>query len=129
MMSDSKNIISWFELPVSDMDRAKTFYETIFDVELELMVLGDNFKMAVFPSGESAVGGALVWNEDWYKPCSSHGPLIHLNANPDLQTVQDNIEKAGGKITISKRGIGPGRGFMAVFKDTEGNRVALHSDG
>ena len=127
-MSDSKHIISWFELPVSDMDRAKSFYETIFDIELELMVLGDSFKMAVFPGSQSVVGGALVWNEDWYKPSNSHGPLLHLNANPDLQTVENKIEKAGGNITISKRGIGPGRGFMAVFEDTEGNRVALHSD-
>ncbi len=127
-MSEQKNIISWFEIPVSDIDRAKNFYETIFDFELELMELGESFKMAVFPGGQSVVGGALVWNEDWYKPSNSYGPLIHLNANPDLQTVQDKIERAGGKVTIPKRGIGPGRGFMAVFEDSEGNRIALHSN-
>ncbi len=127
-MGEAKNIISWFELPVMDMDRAKAFYETIFDIELSLMVLGDNFKMAVFPGGQSVIGGALVWNEDWYKPSNTHGPLIHLNANPDLQVVQDKIESAGGKVTIPKRQIGPENGYMAVFEDTEGNRVALHSD-
>ncbi|GAB5410318.1 MAG: VOC family protein [Balneolaceae bacterium] len=127
-MGDSKNIVSWFELPVSDINRAKTFYETIFGIELTLMELGETFKMAVFPGEQSVVGGALVWNEEWYKPSNIHGPLIHLNANPDLQTVQDKIENAGGKVTIPKRGIGPGRGFMAVFEDSEGNRVALHSD-
>ncbi len=127
-MSEQKNVISWFEIPVSDIDRAKNFYETIFDFELELMVLAENFKMAVFPGGQSVVSGALVWNEDWYKPSNSHGPLIHLNANPDLQTVQDKIEGSGGKVTIPKRGIGPGRGFMAVFEDSEGNRIALHSN-
>ncbi len=127
-MSESKHVISWFELPVSDMDRAKTFYESIFDIELQLMVLGDNFKMAVFPGGQSVVGGALVWNAEYYKPSSTHGPLLHFNANPDLQIIEDRIEKAGGSVSISKRGIGPGRGFMAVFEDTEGNRVALHSD-
>ena len=127
-MSDLKHIISWFELPVSDMDRAKTFYETIFDIELNLMVLGENFKMAIFPGGQSVVGGALVWNKDWYKPSNTHGPLIHLNANPDLQRVQDKIEGAGGSVSIPKRQIGPENGYMAVFEDTEGNRVALHSD-
>lgn len=127
-MSDSKNIVSWFELPVSDINRAKNFYETIFNIELTLMELGESFKMAVFPGEQSVVGGALVWNEEWYKPSGTHGPLIHLNANPDLRAVQDKIESAGGKITIPKRGIGPGRGFMAVFEDTEGNRIALHSD-
>ena len=127
-MSESKHILSWFELPVSDMDRAKSFYETIFDIELQLMELGENFKMAIFPGGQSVVGGALVWNAEYYKPSNSHGPIIHFNANPDLQIVQDRIEEAGGTVSISKRGIGPGRGFMAVFEDSEGNRVALHSD-
>lgn len=127
-MSEAKHVISWFELPVSDMDRAKTFYEAIFDTKLHLMELGENFKMAIFPGGQSVVGGALVWNEEYYKPSNSHGPLIHFNANPDLQIVQDKIEDAGGTVTIPKRGIGPGRGFMAVFEDTEGNRVALHSE-
>ena len=127
-MSEAKHIISWFELPVSDMDRAKIFYETIFDIELQLMVLGDNFKKAMFPGGQSIVGGSLVWNEGYYHPSNTHGPLIHLNANPDLEVVQDKIEDSGGTVSIPKREIGPGMGFMAIFEDTEGNRVALHSD-
>lgn len=127
-MDNPKPMISWFELPVSDIDRAKSFYETIFDIELNLMELGDTFKMAVFPGGQGTVGGALVWNVDWYKPSNTHGPLLHLNANPDLQIVQDKIESAGGKVTIPKREIGPGMGCMAVFEDSEGNRVALHSN-
>ena len=36
------------------------------------------------------------------------------------------VEKAGGKIVMPKTSTG-GNGFMALFKDTEGNRVALHS--
>ncbi len=127
-MSEAKHIISWFELPVSDMDRAKTFYETIFDTELQLMELGENFKMAIFPGGQSVVGGALVWNEEYYQPSNIHGTLIHFNANPNLQVVQDRIEDAGGTVSIPKREIGPGMGFMAIFEDSEGNRVALHSD-
>jgi hypothetical protein len=125
---NTERILNWFEIPVGVIQRAKTFYETIFEMEMNLLDLGEQFKMAIFPGKNTVVGGALVWNPAFYKPSSTHGSLIHLNANPDLQMVQDRIEAAGGKLTILKRGIGPGHGFMAVFIDTEGNRVALHSD-
>lgn len=126
-MSDIKHILSWFEIPTTDIKRAQKFYETIFDVELIFSDMGDDFKMAMFPSEPPAVSGALVWNKDWYHPSNKQGPLIYLNANPDLKVVEDRIEKAGGKLTIPKRQISPDYGYMAVFEDSEGNRVALHS--
>lgn len=126
-MSSAKHFISWFEIPVTDINRAKKFYETIFEVELAFMDLGDDFKMAVFPGDIESVSGALIYNESFYHPSDTHGPLVYLNANPDLQTVQDRIEGAGGKVSIAKRQISPEHGFMAVFQDTEGNRVALYS--
>ncbi len=126
-MSTAKHFISWFEIPVSDIQRAKTFYETIFEVELSFMNLGDDFKMAVFPGDMESVSGALIYNESFYRPSDTHGPLIYLNANPDLQIIQDRIAAAGGTVSISKRQISPDHGYMAVFTDSEGNRVALHS--
>jgi predicted enzyme related to lactoylglutathione lyase len=53
--------------------------------------------------------------------------LIYLNGNPDVQNVLDKVEAAGGKIVVPKTQISPEYGYMAVFIDTEGNRVALHS--
>ena len=126
-MSTAKHFINWFELPVFDINRAKSFYEAIFKVELINMDLGDNFKMAVFPGEIESISGALVYNAEWYRPSNTHGPLVYLNGNPDLQVIQDRIEQAGGKVTIPKRQISPDHGYMAVFEDTEGNRVALHS--
>ena len=73
------------------------------------------------------VGGALVHNADFYKPSATEGPLIYLNANPDVQLVLDKVETAGGKIMVPKTQISPEYGYMAVLMDTEGNRVALHS--
>lgn len=127
-MSTSKHAISWFEIPASDIQRAKMFYETILDAKLAFMDMGDEFKMAVFPGDQNSISGALVFNDSWYSPSKTHGPLIYLNANPNLQIVQDRIEAAGGKVTMPKKQIAPEHGFMAVFEDTEGNRVALHSD-
>jgi len=126
-MSTPKHFISWFEIPVSDIQRAKTFYETIFEVTLVDMDLGDTFKMAVFPGDMESISGALIYNPEWYRPSNTHGPLVYLNGNPDLQVIQDRIDTAGGTVTIPKRQISPDHGYMAVFEDTEGNRIALHS--
>lgn len=122
------HMISWFEIPVTDIKRAKKFYETIFDIELRGMDMGDEFKMEMFPGGQESISGALVLNPSWYKPTTTEGPLLYLNANPDLEAVQNKIEAAGGKLTIPKREISPEYGYMAVFEDTEGNRMALHSN-
>lgn len=123
-----EHAVSWFEIPASDINRAKAFYETILDTNLIVLDMGDEFKMAMFPGDETSVSGALVYNESWYRPSNTHGPLVYLNANPDLQTVQNRIEAAGGTVTIPKRQISPDHGYMAVFEDSEGNRIALHSN-
>lgn len=126
-MKDQMHAINWFEIPASDINRAKAFYEAIFDVELAFMDLGDDFKMAVFPGEMESVSGAVIYNPNFYHPSDSQGPLIYFNGNPDLQIIQDRIESAGGRVSIPKRQISPDHGYMAVFIDSEGNRVALHS--
>jgi uncharacterized protein len=122
------NAISWFEIPVTDMDRATTFYETIFDVKLNPLDL-PNIKMRIFPLSDpmNQVGGALADSGGFHKPSATDGPLVYLNGNPDVQIVLDRIEPAGGKIMVPKTEISPNYGYMAVFIDSEGNRVGLHS--
>ena len=123
-----KNAISWFEIPTSDLDRAQKFYETIFGINLIPLDL-QNLKMRMFPieNQMAGIGGALCYNKDFYKPSSTDGPLVYLNGNPDVQNILDKIEAAGGKILVPKTQISPEYGYMAVFIDTEGNRIALHS--
>jgi predicted enzyme related to lactoylglutathione lyase len=122
-----KHAISWFEIPTVDLERAVKFYETIFDVKLN-PIDTPNVQMRLFPIEDPMnIGGALVYNKEFYKSSSAEGPLIYLNANPDVQIVLDRIEKAGGKILVPKTQISPEYGFMALFLDTEGNRMALHS--
>ena len=123
-----KNVISWFEIPATDLERAQKFYETIFGVELVPMDT-PNLKMRMFPvqDPQTAIGGAISKAEGFYIPSATDGTLVYLNANPDVQIILDRIEGAGGKITVPKTEISPEHGHMAVFIDTEGNRVALHS--
>lgn len=127
-MDAKVNTLNWFEIPVTDFDRAKKFYETVFGISMYVMDFG-GFKMGMFPSepGNGKLTGAIVKGE-WYKP-SQDGTLVYLNANPDLQTALDKIEGAGGKILRPKTQISPEYGNMAMFIDTEGNRLALHSNG
>jgi uncharacterized protein len=122
------NAISWFEIPTTDLQRAQTFYETIFEIQMIPMDT-PNLKMRMFPVQDpmNGVGGALCYADGFYKPSSTDGTLIYLNANPDVQIVLDRIDKAGGKIMVPKTQISPEHGYMAVFIDSEGNRVALHS--
>lgn len=122
-----KNAISWFEIPSTDLDRATKFYEAIFGVSMIVMDMGD-IKMRMFPLDDMmGVGGAIVDSGGFHKPSATDGPLIYLNGNPDVQKVLDKVEKAGGKIIVPKTEISPEYGFMAVFIDTEGNRIGLHS--
>jgi predicted enzyme related to lactoylglutathione lyase len=123
-----KNAISWFEIPTIDINRAQKFYEIIFGISMTPMDL-PNIKMRMFPLDDnmSQVGGALVDSGGFHRPSDLEGPLLYLNANPDVQLVLDKIEAAGGKVLVPKTEISPEYGSMAVFLDTEGNRVALHS--
>jgi predicted enzyme related to lactoylglutathione lyase len=120
--------ISWFEIPATDLARAQKFYETIFNIALAPIDL-PNIKMRMFPLDDmmTGVGGAIVDSGGFHKPSTTDGPLIYLNGNPDVQNVLGKIEASGGKIMVPKTEISPEYGHMAVFIDTEGNRIALHS--
>ena len=121
-----KNAINWFEIPAKDFERAKSFYEVIFDAKLETMSMEEmGMTMAFFPADwENSVGGGIAFGPG-YEP-SDKGTIVYLNGGEDLSTPLARVESAGGKIILPKTSLGP-NGFMAQFIDTEGNRVAFHS--
>ncbi len=125
-----KNAISWFEIPVADFERGKKFYETVLDAKMQDFDMGSpEHKMAFFPSEveADAVGGAIM-SGPGYEP-SEKGALVYLNAGEDLADALSRVENAGGKIYMPKTAIGDGEhGYMALFQDSEGNRVAFHSN-
>jgi predicted enzyme related to lactoylglutathione lyase len=122
------NAISWFEIPATDLDRASKFYETIFGITLQPMDM-ENIRMRMFPLTDpmKGVGGAVVDSGGFHRPSTTEGPLIYLNGNPDVQLILDKVDAAGGSVMVPKTAISPEYGFMAVFIDTEGNRIGLHS--
>ena len=123
-MDNKSDALSWFEIPTQDFERAIKFYEEIFDVKLKIWENNESV-MAVFPSGEGKIGGALV-KEKVMGTCKN-GVIVYLNANPDLQIVVDRLEKAGGELLTPKLQITEEIGYMAYFRDTEGNTIGLHS--
>lgn len=129
-LSSSTNALNWFEIPVTDTARAKKFYETILDIQMDTQdMMG--MEMTFFPydmEGQSGkVSGALVKGE-MMKP-GMDGAVVYLNANPKIQTVVDRIEAAGGKVIVPTMLISEQIGYMAFFTDTEGNRLGLHAAG
>lgn len=118
--------VGWFEIPVNKMKRAMGFYSEVFQVELDPQDFGD-LKMTFIPMGDGTkgAGGALIEASDHYTP-SQEGVLIYFLCD-DVANELSRVEDAGGKILQSKTQISPEYGFMASFEDTEGNRIALHS--
>jgi predicted enzyme related to lactoylglutathione lyase len=118
------NALNWFEIPVTDFSRAKTFYETVLGTPIEQMAMGP-VTMGMLSADQNAVGGALV-HGDGGTP-SQNGTLVYLNGGDDLAVLLARVEPAGGAVVVPKTEIGNGFGHFAHFVDTEGNRVGLHS--
>jgi len=120
------NMVGWFEIPVRDMNRAKKFYDTVFNIEITLHDFGE-LLMGWFPMAPDKKGitGSLVQNKN-YIPSATDGCVLYFSCI-DVATELGRVEAAGGSILQNKKPIGEGHGFMATFLDSEGNRIALHS--
>lgn len=119
-----ENLINWIEIPAMDFNRAVAFYKAILDVEItESEMFGT--KMGFFPSDGTNVSGAIVQGEDYES--STKGVLVYLNGGNDLQIILNRIADHDGKVIVPKTKISPEMGYFALFFDTEGNKIAVHS--
>lgn len=118
------NPVVYFEIPVTNMERATKFYEAVFGFDFEKQVIDGN-DMALFPFVEKTTGisGALAKGKT-YKP-SKKGTLVYFNSE-NIEDTLNKVKQNGGKTLYPKTSIGD-LGFVAEFEDSEGNRVALHS--
>jgi predicted enzyme related to lactoylglutathione lyase len=116
-----KNALTWFELFVTDIDRAAAFYEVLLHAKLRREVYGGE-PHAVFP--DDGLTGALVLRAN-RKP-SADGAIVYLNCDGILDECLTRVKKAGGTLVMPKTDIGP-PGHIALVVDTEGNVVGLHA--
>lgn len=120
-----KFLINWFEIPATDIKRAVTFYNSIFGISLEVIDCGTE-KMACFPE-IGGVAGAIT-EMAGLEP-SGKGTLITMDGGDDLNDRLALVEQAGGAIIKAKTKIEvEGRGYFALFSDSEGNTIGLYSD-
>ena len=118
------NLISIVEIPTADFARAVKFYQTVLGLAIEEMEMDGN-QMGVLPNENGTVNVVLVKGND-YKP-TTEGAVLYLNAGDDLQPMLDRVEQNGGQVILAKTEISPEMGYFALFIDTEGNKLGLHS--
>lgn len=119
-----KNVITWFEIPAKNLERAAHFWETALDTKLKRETFF-SVPHAIFGTsdGTDGVRGAVIQNKD--QPPGADGPRIYL-ATSDIEGVLSRTPGAGGKVVLGKTSIGD-MGFFAWVQDTEGNVVGLHT--
>ncbi len=129
-LSDNQNnvrmntFISIFEIPATDIMRAINFYQGILGISIEPMEF-PGMEMGLLPYEGQMVTGVIMKGEG-YQP-SAEGITIYLNGGDNLQTILDKVEKSGGEIIVPKTAHADESGFFALFLDSEGNKMGLHS--
>lgn len=124
-LNPKRNPVGWFEIPVLDVERARRFYSDVLGYVLERQE-SDTHDRAIFPMQDApGAPGALV-KAQHYVPAQT-GVLVYFTSpSGDCATELAKVEAAGGRLLQEKFSIGE-HGFVGLFEDTEGNRLALHS--
>ncbi|WP_420400286.1 VOC family protein [Flagellimonas sp.] len=122
--NDMKSYVSIFEIPATDITRAINFYEHILDLKIEKFEMPE-MEMGILPYEEQLVTGVIT-KEEGLQP-SADGTTIYLNGGDNLQTILDKVEESGGQIMVPKTPHADEMGFFALFIDSEGNKMGLHS--
>lgn len=117
------DLLSWYEIPAADLNRAVNFYSSLFNIQFEVLNT-ENHTMAIFPE-TSGIGGALVYGDGCVP--SQTGPLLYLNTKENLDEMLSKVQLAGGQTLMGRTFIGEDNGYYALILDSEGNRLALTS--
>ncbi|MDD9954286.1 MAG: VOC family protein [Candidatus Woesearchaeota archaeon] len=121
---NERNLVGWFEIYVNDIERAKSFYESVFERTLEALSM-DGMEMWMFPGDPNNAGcaGALV-KMDGMEPGGT-STIVYFTSE-DCAVEAKRVLEHGGKIHAPKMSIGE-HGFITLAIDTEGNMIGIHS--
>lgn len=122
---DRNERVGWVDIPVREVDRAASFYSRVLEVEVTLETFGE-YQIGVLAHGPGN-GGCLVKPSDPHWQPSRNGVLIYLGVEGRIRDAVSQAKALGGELLEDVNPIGP-HGFRAVIVDSEGNRVALHSN-
>ncbi|HVJ85615.1 MAG TPA: VOC family protein [Caulifigura sp.] len=121
-MNSKINRVVWCDVPVADLDRATAFYSAVLKIKIHRETFGE-FTFAVLDHADGN-GGCLVPKPE---EISATGPLVYFNVTGRIAEAAAEVAKHGGKVLAPPHSIGP-HGSRAVVLDSEGNRVAIHSE-
>lgn len=125
---ETNNPVVWFEIYTNDIQRAKAFYETVFQIQLSILPTPEDIdlQMLAFPSNmesKNMASGALVHMEG-FKAGGNSTIVYFYSKNCSIEEAR--IEAAGGRVFRSKMSIGE-YGFIVLAYDTESNMIGIHS--
>lgn len=125
-----RNPVVWFEIYTNDIQRARVFYETVFQIQLSVLPTpeGMPLTMLTFPSNmdtKNMASGALVHMEGF--EVGGNSTIVYFYSE-NCAIEEARIEAAGGSVFRSKMSIGD-YGFIVLALDTEGNMIGIHSMG
>lgn len=124
------NVLSWFEVPCTDLGKAQGFYESVLAITLRPEPMGPS-QGAVFPydKAQGAMGGALMSGPSAPTPAKvGDGVVVYLNGAPyGLQELLGRVLAAGGQVVMPSQELPAGRGWIAHIRDLEGNKIGLHT--
>ena len=124
-MTTPQNAITWYEIPVLELDRAQRFYEAVLERPMKRETMGSE-QMALFAADDAGIKGCLNIGAEAVAP-SSAGTRVYLDASPSIDAALARVPHAGGRVVTPKVALPEGMGFFAHIADTEGNVVGLHA--
>ena len=124
-MTSKANPVTWFEIYVEDLARAKIFYESVFNCALIPEKTDGSFEAYRFPGGMPGVGAIGTLMKHPMRKPSQEGTMVYFHCD-DCQMQSELAKKNGGQVFREKWSIGQD-GFIAIIGDTEGNAIGLHS--
>jgi predicted enzyme related to lactoylglutathione lyase len=118
------NLLNWYEIPATDFVRAVSFYEAVLGIKIHAQEM-NGMKVGFMPQQGDTVGGAIMTGPG--QSPSGSGITIYFKAGEDLAVPLARVQSAGGQIIMPKTLVSKQIGHIALFHDTEGNRIGLHS--
>jgi uncharacterized protein len=118
------NPVQWLEIAATNLERAKVFYATVFNLEFYYIEMPDS-KMYMFGQSDGVGSSGCLVQGKGSNP-SADGTIVYFSCE-DVASTAAKVEEAGGQVIIPKTDIGE-FGFFGQFIDTEGNRIGLHSN-
>jgi uncharacterized protein len=120
-----EKLVSMVEIPTTDFQRASNFYKAVLHTTIEETEI-DGIRIGLFPNDGTGVFVQLIKGAG-YKP-SQDGSIVYIAVEQDMKKVLEAVEANGGQIVTPKTSIAPDMGYYALFIDTEGNKLGLHSN-